>query len=130
MTALEDADLELPPSVRAWLGEPLTAAERRALDSGDACATAEDTSEVSPEFRMWLAERYPEDIARIGPRRGMALIKKRIETLESRSGGSPIVVLVNFDGLDRAILVAQWEAEHGPIGDNLVTVVNLVGPGA
>lgn len=45
---------ELSPAVKAWLGWPLTEAERAALDDGPVDTDDIDTSKLSKEARAWL----------------------------------------------------------------------------
>lgn len=56
VVALESGrSVELSPAVRAWLGWPVTDAERVAIDRGDYDVTGEqDTSNWSKEMREWL----------------------------------------------------------------------------
>lgn len=51
------ANGNLPPAVKAWLGQPLTADDKRQLDDGVVTkpdCDAIDTSEWSAEMKQWL----------------------------------------------------------------------------
>lgn len=54
------------------------------------------------------------------------VMDKRLAQLESRHGGSPIVVLLCAKGESSADRVTRWEHENGPIGDRQSIVVNFV----
>lgn len=51
---------------------------------------------------------------------------KRVAALEGQSMVSPIVVILNRDGISKAEAVTRWEAENGPLGDSYLLMVNFV----
>ena len=55
----------------------------------------------------------------------MAHLKKRLRALEKRSGLQSPVWLVNWTGLSQTQLIANWEAENGPVGSREINFINV-----
>jgi hypothetical protein len=63
LAALEVADVELPPELRQWLGEPITDADRAAIVPAVLLLPAEQEAvlrDLPAELREWFGNRlYP-----------------------------------------------------------------------
>ena len=60
LAAIEAANVELPPELRQWLGEPITDAERAAIVPAPPLSDAEWEAalhKMPPDLRAWLEER-------------------------------------------------------------------------
>lgn len=53
----------------------------------------------------------------------MVHLKKRLHALEKGSGSQSPVWLVNWTGLSQTQLIADWEAENGPVGSREINVI-------
>ena len=53
----------------------------------------------------------------------MAHLKKRLHALEKRCGLQSPVWLVNWTDLSQTQLIANWEAEYGPVGSREINVI-------
>jgi hypothetical protein len=51
--------------------------------------------------------------------------ERRIRKLETKSGKHSTVHIVNWDGRTKAEAIADWETEHGPIGEREVRYLEV-----
>jgi len=58
ISAVEATRMVVPPEIRAWLGDPLTAAEQRELAAGRIVTpTSNPASSLPSSLQAWLDER-------------------------------------------------------------------------